>query len=647
MISEVKMTIKKFIKSWGTNAGIALAFALIGVAAYLVVSIHFAITQRSTIDEGLYLYKGYLFAKGIYHPYQDFGPRTEYSPLSYLVPGVIQLWFGPGLLTGRIFAVLIGVLGLLGLWAAARKLAGSWWAAAMVWSVTLNPAIIRFYSFGLSQGLVTCLLMWMLVMVLGRKVPVWQTCLSAVLAGLLLLTRQNMAPVLPLLLIFIFWQFGRKHGLVSTLVGILVVVGGNVIFWPGILMAWAPWLPASLTPFLDVWRQPEGITPALNFQADAITRLYSLLEGARFHFVSVAGSIVGLVLWPARKVWKSEQQFRASVFLAVLFFLLLALHTWAGLGFGGINYGNAYTVNPYIAFFSYIGLLLTVAVFSNLPIRLSIIRQIILGAVILLISASVGYGGFIITSDFLLHLPIPRIRSFFTTGKNLPGVPIWDFLSTKYGIDYNTSHWMIPLLSGLLMGCLVLLIGFAIWRFLKHKRVLQAYSFGAISALVFLLVGISFSPTIALGGGFNQWDCKMNVIKTYEQTGQFLAGKISSSDLVYWDGGNAVGILLYVPNIQIFPQQLDSQWNYFHGGDINSLARLGFWNDELAKLWRDQANVIIIQQANYSDWKPYLDKAIFVELQTQKAPLNCEPNTFLRIFIRKGNATASAQNGPR
>ncbi len=640
MTSLSKQTLEGQIKSWSSKAVIALIFALLGAAVYLAISIHFANTQRSTIDEGLYLYKGYLFAKGVYHPFQEYGLRTEYSPLSYLIPGYIQLWFGPSLLTGRIFAIVVGVLALLGLWAAAWKLAGRWWAAMAVWAVALNPAIIRFYSFGLSQGLVTCLLMWMLVLVLGKNRSAWQTSLSAVLAGLILLTRQNMAPVLPVLLVYIFWQYGRKQGLISTLAGISVVIVVNAIFWPGILLAWAPWLPASLTPFLNKWRTPQGVTPALVFSPNAVTRLYTLLEGLRFHFVSLVGSMVGLVLWPARKAWKSEQQFRSGVFLAVLFFLLLGLHIWAGLGLSGINYGNAYTVNPYLAFFIYIGLLLAIAVFTNLQRHLSVARQVVLSAMILLISTGVGYGSFLNIGDFLLHLRVPRIWSFLTSGKILPGVPIWDTLANRYGIAYNTSLRMIPLLAGLLCGILVLLIGLAIRMIVKHKKVTPFYSFGVITAVVFLLAGMILSPTAALGGGFNQWECSMNVIKAYEQTGQLLARNLSTGDRVYWDGGNSVAVLLSVPNLHIFPQQMDDQWNYFHGGVNNDLARLGLWNDELANLWREEANVFIIQQVHFSSWQTYLDNSKFIELPTPKTPLDCEPGTYLRIFIRKVNAAA-------
>ena len=64
---------------------------------------------------------------------------------------------------------------------------------------------------------------------------------------------------------------------------------------------------------------------------------------------------------------------------------------------------------------------------------------------------------------------------------------------------------------------------------------------------------------------------------------------------------------------------------------------LGLWNDELAKLWRDKADVIIIKQVDFPIWQSYLDKSEFVELQSPKTPLDCEPDTFLRVFIRKGN----------
>jgi hypothetical protein len=632
----LSVKLKKLLNLWGASAGISLAFTLLGAAVYLAFSIHFANTQRSTIDEGLFLYKGYLFASDAYQPFQDFGPRTQYGPLSYLIPGYIQLWFGPGLLTGRIFAIIVGILALLGLWAAARRLAGSWWAVAAVWAVALNPAVIRFYSFGLSQGLVTCLLIWTLFLALGKDRSTWQTSLSAALAGLILLTRQNMAPVLPILVAYIFWQYGRKQGFISMLAGLFVVVVGHAVFWPGVLSMWAPWLPAGLTPFLNAWRLPEGITPAMTFQPTWSARLYSLLEGFRFHFVSLVGAIVGLVLWPARKAWKSEHRFRSGVFLAVLFFSLLGLHAWAGLGYSQGNNSNAFTFNPYLAFFIYTGLLLAITAFSNLPKQISAVKQIVISALVLLISTGIGYGGYAATSGFLLYLHIPRIRSFFTTGKILPGnVRLWDYLSVKFGIPYETSRWLIPLLSGLLCGLLVLLTGLVVWSYLKRKRLFQPYSFGVITVVVFMLAGLLLSPSAALGGGFNQWDCNGNVIKTYEQAGQSLRNVLSPGNLIYWDGGNAVAILLYTPGIRIHPQQLDWQWNYWQDGDPVVLSRLGNWNFALAQQWRQDADGIIIQQGYInSDWQTFINSNGYSQAPGANEFLNCTPDSSLLVYRR-------------
>jgi hypothetical protein len=264
------------------------------------------------------------------------------------------------------------------------------------------------------------------------------------------------------------------------------------------------------------------------------------------------------------------------------------------------------------------------------------VKQVVLSGFIILLSTGVGYGSFLITSGILQHIRIPRISSFLSTGKLIPSnVALWDFLAIKYGIAYNTSRWVLPLLAGLLSGLLILLIGFGIWLVFRHKRSFQFYTPETSIAAVFLLAGMLLSPSIALGGGFTQWDCNMNVIQSYEQTGQFLASNIPANDLVYWDGGNAVGLLLYAPNLRIIPQQLDGQWNYFLSGDSNALARLGLWNDDLAKFWRDKANVIITQQVNYSKWQLYLQDSKFVEVDPPQIPVNCESNTYLRIFIRE------------
>ena len=83
----------------------------------------------------------------------------------------------------------------------------------------------------------------------------------------------------------------------------------------------------------------------------------------------------------------------------------------------------------------------------------------------------------------------------------------------------------------------------------------------------------------------------------------------------------------------------------FAPSEAQQVARLGNWNDELAKIWRDEADVIIIQQINYPDWQSYLDESKFVEIESIPIPLNCEPDTYLRVFNRAGNAVAGFRYG--
>ena len=100
--------------------------------------------------------------------------------------------------------------------------------------------------------------MWILVFSLKKYRSDWQITAGTILAGILLLTRQNMAPVLLLLVLYIFWQYGKKQGWIAVLAGTVTLLAGHLAFWPGILSIWTPWLPSTLTPFLETWRVPAG-----------------------------------------------------------------------------------------------------------------------------------------------------------------------------------------------------------------------------------------------------------------------------------------------------------------------------------------------------------------------------------------------------
>jgi len=185
------------------------AVALFGLLVFFVQAMVFAHTTISNLDEGAYLLKGILFASGEYRPF-DPGISTNKAPLAFLIPGYVQLLFGAGLRTGRFLAVFFGSMAVLGTWAASRRLGGKWLAAGSVWILASSPMVIKIYSGGATQSTVACMLAWSLALSLGEKRASWQLALSGLLAGLMLLVRQNMMPLLPLLAMYAFWQHGWK-----------------------------------------------------------------------------------------------------------------------------------------------------------------------------------------------------------------------------------------------------------------------------------------------------------------------------------------------------------------------------------------------------------------------------------------------------
>ena len=150
-----------------------------GFVAYLLQAIDTASTKTSFLDEGLYVYKGWLFATGKYVPFQDYGLWTNHAILSFLIPGYIQKWFGPGLDVARYFMIFLAVLALVGLWSFANRWGGKWWAAGAIWVMALNPAEIKVYTLALSEGLIAIMLVWMLVLAVGVKRPLWQIMLGS------------------------------------------------------------------------------------------------------------------------------------------------------------------------------------------------------------------------------------------------------------------------------------------------------------------------------------------------------------------------------------------------------------------------------------------------------------------------------------
>lgn len=571
-------------------------------------------------------------------------------PLSFLIPGYFQVWFGQGLQTGRYLAIVFGLFFLLAFWLVVRRLGGRWWAAAAIWVVALNPAVIKIYSTMTSQVLVICMLMWVFVLTLGKDRKFWQIVVGAALAGLLPLTRLNMAPLLPLLLIYILWEHGLKRGGWAFVAGLFTFSLGHALFWPDILKLWASWLPSNLTPFMDGWRRPKGGYPGWNPTVSFDGRFVSFFEGIRVHFVSIIGFIAAIIIWMRIKDKKQKiKQFKAVVFLAILFIIMFGFHMWAALF---KNY-CVFCFTPYLSFFSYVGFLLVVLLFSNWDSNATMRKQNWMWVLVGIISLGIGYSANRMIGSYhfldplvetISSIAVPRMKN----GQFLDGkISLIDILANKFGWNYfdvldilHQAQQVVHVVSLAIMGVLgtwLLLLGFrklTTSEWVKDKIDEQIPISNTI-LFAFLVFGWFMSPTSLFAGARNTYDCQQDNIASYEENGAYLAENIPPGSKVYWKGGSALAVLLYLPEVEFYPAQFNNIYSYREGGDPDKLVKSGLWNEDLARLWAADADYLLITESYYSGWlAEYIENNKFGEI-TPTAPLNpCQPDTRIHIYRR-------------
>lgn len=616
-------------------AGLA---ALAGVLLYAGQSLYYAHYLPSTLDEGNYLYKGLLFARGIYQPFQDYGPWTNKMPLAFLIPGWAQDLLGPGLRSGRYFAVFLGVLMLAGIWLAARRLGGKWWGAAAVLAVALNPGLIMMYSQALSEGLIACMLAWMFVFLLGPGRSPWQIVAGSALSALIVVTRQNMLPVAAFAVLYITWENGWRKGLYALMSAGGLLLLFHAIYWPEIMRLWTPWLPFKLpfqvraVPGRLLAAVPVGpdsgayFSTAANPLGDFLAAVYPIWDALRYYFVPIFGTISALLLVPRRSRWNNPANYRASVSLLALLLVLTAAHAWAAMG----NDYCVYCFSIYLSFFSLTGLLLVAASWQAWRQRISVVSGLLAALVIPLYAAGTGLGAYGVLADPLLNLQIPRVSGM----RIRPGTTeLWRSLSNKFGWSFEDLQRMLPTAAGLALGVLLLLA--AAWLAGRLARRGSSWSGSALALCIFLALGALLSPT-PLFGGVGLTDCGGDVIQSYEAAGQALAGQLPAGALIYWRGGLSPVPLLYLPEIRIFPPQLNSGYNFSNSTDTDRVYRRGLWNKELSQQWLNEADYVLVEDRTYrGNFKDEIDPARYNELNPTPPIATCREGSKIRVFRRE------------
>ncbi len=600
----------------------------LGVGVYGLLAYGHTHGQVSVIDEGLYLVKGLLYVRGVYWPFQDFGPLTNHMPLSFLIPGLVQALAGPGLAAGRAFALVTGGLMLLGLWLATRRLAGAWWAAAAVWTVALNAGLIKIYSQAISEGLIACMLVWSVALGVGPDRRIWHTTLAAGLAAVMGLTRINMLPVVILLVAYIYWAHGRSAGHLALATGGGVLFVGQALFLPGILKLWAKWLPAGPTPFLNAFRATGGGRDAWQVELVFGSKLGILVDSLRLHFASTIGVLWAWLAWPGRsRDDDARQHFKALAFLSGLFLVLFALHTWASLG---LTY-CPFCLKNYLAFFSPLGLIIAAMAGAH---WLPVVSQRRRGAGLLLLAAAAWAFGLSLghrLSEQLMDWQLPR----FSGGHLLPGTaPTGAMIQGRFGLSLDSSLVAADSLQAVGVAVVLLIILGSAARAAARRGGpgLATAANRGLAVVAAITIG---SATFAFGSGYHGYDCGADVVAAEQAAGTYLKGLIPSGAHIYWSGDQSPVPLLYLDRPSLYPPQLNGIYTYRYGGDAASLVRNGYWNQALAEDWLASADYVLVSQDAYTGWIARQLTPLAYDQAAPSPPTNpCDPGSALMLFRR-------------
>jgi hypothetical protein len=594
--------------------------AVAGVLVYLFQAVGYAHTTISDLDEGAYLLKGWLFATGEYRPF-DPGISTNKTPLAFLIPGYVQLLFGPGLRTGRYFAIVLGVLALVGVWWTARRLSSKWLAVGAVWVVALSSPIIKVYSMGVTQVMIAFMLAWTLAFLLGEDRPWWQLMLSGILAGTMMMVRQNMMPVLPFLALYAFVQH-RWRGFWYVLPGFAVTAWLFYVYWPDILQLWT-WVPLLTIPSEYLYQ--GGGSSIWKPDISTLSRISSVFQSVRVHFFALFGSLMFIFLWQGRRKWESDTKFLAAITLFALFAGLLYMHAMASIG---EDYCVFCFMN-YIAFFNTAGILLIVISAPYWNLQMPRNGQVLVVGLSLAIFTGMGFSAFEDIGNFALGLPAFRIRD----QQILPSLITWrDVLIYGFDLNLNNARKVASTLVGLSAGVGITAAIYWVWR-RQAWHWARITSFGTFFVSALLIIGGVASPLLA--GSYTNRDCDVDVITSNELIANHLQGIIPAGSSIYWDGGLSAIPLVYLSNMTIYPAQINSAYSFKSGGDTQDVQRFGLWNEELRTEWKATSDFIIVEESRYQNWQQFLTPAEFDEYLPTPVGTSCVEETRLRIFKRK------------
>lgn len=598
----------------------AWIFAALAFIYYAISLVWYAVTQVSVLDEGLYLFKGWLFSSGAYTPFQENGPWTNQMPFAFYIPGWLQQFFSPGLLTGRVVAIIQGLLTFFGLGLTLRKFADDLVVAGLLILFALNSAQTKMISVATSQGLISFLLVWMFYLLFGYRQKAWALFTAGIIAGLSVMVRINLVPILPIILGYVYWDRGFKPMLLVGMGIAIIFFGTHLYFWPEILQIWAKWLPF---PFLSGWAAPKTV-PTWQPDTPFAFRVASFFLAFRFHFVALVGSIISISLVSFKKLIESSL-FKSFWFLIVIITSLFFIHMWAAL----FNDYCIFCFPTYVSFFEIIGYILIALVFPYIDLSSSKRAGIGLLSCILIL-AGIAYSAediYLTVFEDTLYRGILNLTLPFT------GAELWQIFANKFNLEYpaliKVTNSIFPILISLFV--LFGMVGLVV---VVHRWGKGVYRGIASHALVLIGFFAAFlTPSNLFAGGYNTYDCEFPVVDRYDMIGEQISALIPEGAQLYWAGYSPV-TLLHLREVKIYPSQLHSGYSYRISGDNEGLLKYGWWNENLARMWAKDSDYILLEAKNLEEMESLTNNFQDHKLIYRSQPQNCRPNSEMLLFRR-------------
>jgi hypothetical protein len=460
------------------------------------------------------------------------------------------------------------------------------------------------------------------------------------LAGLIPVTRINLFPVLPIVIMYVFWEHGFKKGTYGLLVSLVPFVGMHIIYWPGIMRMWTQWSNEALTYFLDIDQlNPfSGESPDVK-EVTTLTRLLATFQVIRMQFPAIFGAFTVVSLWPEK--WTDQSHKKTSIFLLVLFSVLLLLHFWVSVMLDI----TVFAFFRYVAYFYILSILLIISTWKNWNYTQSIWKRILIGivSVVSLLGISVSnsevstyFGRFVIT---LLQ---KRALSFENGKIVLAPWKWWETFQGQLGWEFSTSLKITGILL-FFFSTLVILIGLMILysRYIRSEENRKTRQILPQLMIIFLVVGTVLSPTEFYGGGWNFYDCRDGVFDSYQEAANEISKYVEKGDLVFWIGVDTQSVLLELSELrsfQIYPQQLNAMNTFRLGGDTDTLTRIGLWNDEVAQAWVDGSQVLLFEDQALTRWFGDVYEGIDLDnfkMVSETGDIGCTTNQRITIYRQK------------